>query len=106
MLAINTRNDKLAAARADFASRGMLHGTCLGEAIQALCHELGADEFGDPDDEGESGGPDGNGEPGSDLDLEQNDEDDGAPGPADGPEVFSEVTLAYKKGNPALASLH
>ena len=30
MLIINTRNDKLAAARVDFASRGMLRGTCLG----------------------------------------------------------------------------
>jgi len=34
MLVINTRNDKLAAARTNFSSRGMLKGTCLGETLQ------------------------------------------------------------------------
>jgi len=33
MLTINSRNDKLAAARVDFRSRGMLEGTCLSEAL-------------------------------------------------------------------------
>ena len=98
MLIINTRNDKLAAARADFTSRGMLHGTCLGEVIEALRHELNAD-VSSSDDEDESSGPDGNGERGSDLDFEDsNNRDDAPPGPVDGPPIFSEVTLANKKG--------
>ena len=33
MLVVNTHNDKLATMRVDFASWGMLHRTCLGEAI-------------------------------------------------------------------------
>jgi len=36
MLTINTRNDKLAAARIDFLARGMLDGTCLGKVLHAL----------------------------------------------------------------------
>ena len=44
MLTINSRNDKLAAARVDFSSRGMLNGSCLSEALEKLrslpCHEL------------------------------------------------------------------
>ena len=40
MLAINTRNDKLAAARIDFSSCGMLNGTCLGEALKQLQNTL------------------------------------------------------------------
>ena len=43
MLVINTRNDKLAAARVDFSSRGMLQGTCLGEALRLWRHDLGSD---------------------------------------------------------------
>jgi len=35
MLLTNQRLDKLAAARADFAHRGMLKGTCLSDAILA-----------------------------------------------------------------------
>ena len=34
MLVINSQNVKLAAARADFSSQGMLTGTCLGKALQ------------------------------------------------------------------------
>jgi len=60
MLTINTRNNKLAAARVDFTSRGMLEGTCLGEALQLWCRELGVD--GDNDNNKEFGGPDGNGD--------------------------------------------
>ena len=98
MLTINTRNNKLAAARVDFTSRGMLHGTCLGEAVEALRRELNAD-VSDSNDSDESSGPDGNDEHGSDLDLEDNyDGDDGSPGPVDGPPIFSEVVLANKKG--------
>jgi hypothetical protein len=99
MLVVNTRNDKLAAARADFSSRGMLHGTCLGEAIRLWKKEAGIEDFSDPGDEDGFGGPDGNGESGRDLDLDYgSDEDDGSPGPVDGPPIFSEVVLAHKKG--------
>ena len=96
MLVINTRNNKLAAARADFTARGMLHGTCLGEALQAQGHDLSSNA-GNLDDEDEFSGPDGNGEGGSDLDMEGED-DSGAPGPVDGPPVFSEAVLAQKRG--------
>ena len=101
MLVINTRNDKLAAARADFLSRGMLHDTCLGETIQLWGAEV---DVGDPDDEDELGGPDGNGESGRDLDLDPHDDDNhdngnnSSPSPVDGPPIFSEVSLAQRKG--------
>jgi len=95
MLTINTRNDKLAAVRADFSSRGMLKGTCLGEALRLWHHEHGIDVR---DDENEFGGPDGNGEDGCDLDLDGDNEGDGPPGPVDGPPVFSEVVLVSKRG--------
>jgi hypothetical protein len=36
MLLINQRLDKLAAACVDFASRGMLDGTCLSEALKLI----------------------------------------------------------------------
>ena len=99
MLTINTRNDKLAAAHADFSSRGMLRGTCLGDALQKLRQAVDAESVSDLDDEDEFSGPDGNGEAGSDLDLDHVDnEDDGSPGPVDGPSIFSEVILAHKKG--------
>jgi len=102
MLTINTRNDKLAAAQVDFASRGMLQGTCLGMAIQSWRRELEIDTS-DLDDNNDNDhefcGPDGNGEGGGDLDLNNdNNKDDGAPGPVDGPPVFSEVVLAQKQG--------
>lgn len=94
MLTINTRNDKLAAARVDFSSRGMLQGTCLGEALR-LRH-LDSDISGVDD---EHSGPDGNGEGGNDLDIDQgNTDDDGSPGPIDGPSVLCEVVLAQKRG--------
>ena len=96
MLVINMRNDKLAVARADFIARGMLHGTCLGEALQAQGHDLSSNT-GNLDDKDEFSGPDGNGEGGSDLDMEGED-DSGAPGPVDGPPVFSEAVLAQKRG--------
>jgi len=95
MLTINTRNDKLAAARDDFSSRGMLKGTCLGEALQLWLPDLGTN-IGDLDDEDETSDPDGNGEGGNDLDLDN--EGDGPTGPVDGPPVFSEVVLAQRKG--------
>lgn len=99
MLTINTRSDKLAAARADFLSRGMLRGTCLGDAIRLRRAEVNPEDVGDSDDEDEFSGLDGNGESGCDLDLDQPEEDIGSPGPVDGPPIFSEVALAHRKGN-------
>ena len=98
MLIINTRNDKLAAARVDFTSRGMLHGTCLGEALRLWHQGLEASDSSE-DVEDDSSGPDGNGEDGCDLDLNgEVNEDDVPPGPVDGPPIFSEVTLALRRG--------
>ena len=102
MLTINTRNDKLAAARADFESRNMLQGTCLGEALK-LWHDNPDNDTSDndtsDDNEDQSNDPDGNGEDGNDLDIDDDeDEDNGSPGPADGPPILSEVVLAQRKG--------
>ena len=36
MLTVNSRMDKLAAARIDFKSRGMLEGTCLSDILQRI----------------------------------------------------------------------
>ncbi|KAG2142346.1 hypothetical protein DEU56DRAFT_939653 [Suillus clintonianus] len=47
MLVTNQRLDKLAAARVDFTSRGMLNGTCLSAALEAL-QVLQQDEPRDP----------------------------------------------------------
>lgn len=88
MLTINTRNDKLAAARIDFSSRGMLDGTCLGEALKEL-QDIDNDSGGTEDDS------DYGSEDGQDPDA---DEDDDGSGPADGPPALSEVTLARKRG--------
>lgn len=100
MLIINTRNDKLSAARIDFSSRGMLQGTCLGEALRLWRHNPSSDTDNDNDDR--ESGPDGNGEVGGDLDIDDDDDDndgnDGSPGPVDGPSILSEVVLALKKG--------
>jgi hypothetical protein len=101
MLTINTRNDKLAAARIDFSSCGMLQGTCLGEALRLWHHDTNSDmrnDDNDDNDNDEQSGPDGNGEVGSDLDIDNDGSDDGSPGPADGPSILSEVTLAQKRG--------
>ena len=108
MLTINTRNNKLAAAQIDFELRGMLHGTCLGEALQSWHQDFDSDpgdggSSGSDDDGGandECSGPNGNGEGGHDLDMDQDEDDnDGSPGPVDGPSILSEVVLALKKGN-------
>ena len=89
MLTINTRNDKLAAARIDFSSRGMLNGTCLSEALKKLENTLEDIEGSDGDDS------DYDSEDGQDLDA---DEDEDRTGPVDGPPMLSEVTLAQKRG--------
>jgi len=102
MLTINTRNDKLAAARVDFLMRGMLQGTCLGAALQSHHRDLNGDTSDDNGGEdNKRDGPDGNGEAGCNLDVDHDDnEDDGAPGPVDGPSILSEVVLAQKRGIP------
>lgn len=103
MLTINTCNNKLAAARADFLSRGMLKGTCLGEALQSwYCgHGIDIEDSDEGDHKDEFSGPDSNGEGSSDLDLDcDNNEDSGSPGPVDGPPTLSEVVLELKRGNP------
>ena len=92
MLTINTRNDKLAAARNDFSSHGMLSGTCLGEALKSLRDpprdiddgnsDVGNNSYCDSDD-------------GQDPDV--NEDGDGS-GPVAGPPGMSEVTLALKQG--------
>ena len=47
----------------------------------------------------EFSGPDGNGESGNNLNVGDNDnEDDGSPGPVNGLSILSEVVLAQKKG--------
>jgi hypothetical protein len=98
MLTINTRNDKLAAAQVNFSSRGMLHGSCLGEILH-LWRNIGADTSDDDNNNNNTSGPDGNGEDGNDLDIDtDNNDDNGAPGPVDGPSVLSDVALAQKKG--------
>ena len=89
MLTINTRNDKLAAAHVDFSTRGMLNGTCLGEAIKkhfALEGTTGSDNVEDDQDE--------DGDDGQDLDADEDDET----GPVDGPTILSDVYLARKRG--------
>jgi len=86
MLIINTRNDKLAAARIDFTSHGMLDGTCLSETLDRL--QDTPEHTNNSDSECSS-------EDGQDLDS---DEDENRTGPVDGPPTLSEVTLAQKRG--------
>ena len=88
MLTINTRNDKLAAARIDFSSRGMLRGTCLSDALEKLHDAPEPDDRNDGDSDPDSEG-------GQDLDA---DEDGDATGPVDGPPSSGDVTLARKQG--------
>jgi len=92
MLTINTRNDKLAAARIDFLSRGMLNGTCLSEALNKLQNTLEDIEDNNASTEDDS---DFSSEDGQDLDA---DEDEDRTGPVNGPPALSEVTLAQKRG--------
>ncbi|KAF9787417.1 hypothetical protein BJ322DRAFT_1187539, partial [Thelephora terrestris] len=87
MLTINSRNDKLAAAHTDFSTRGMLNGTCLGEALKQLRSSLEDDTSVEDDD-------DLDGDDGQDLDA---DEDEEPTGPVDGPATSSDVSLAHKR---------
>ena len=92
MLTINTWNDKLAAARIDFLSRGMLNGTCLSEALKKLQNTL--KDIGDSNSD-IADDSDYSSEDGQDLDA---DEDEDRTGPVDGPPALSEVILAQKRG--------
>ena len=94
MLIINTRNDKLAAARIDFSSCGMLDGTCLGEVLKKLQTTLNSSNNHNHNHNHNNDPDDGN-EDGWDLDA---DEDEDPTGAADGPPALSEVTLAQKRG--------
>jgi len=94
MLVTNLRNDKLAAARIDFQSRGMLNGTCLGEVLQTLAHGSDDAPDGDSTDE-ESVGED---DTDKDADEDENGPENDRCGPVDGPPILSEVSLALKKG--------
>lgn len=98
MLTINSRNDKLAAARVDFSSRGMLNGTCLSEALEKLRNLPEEDTIssdGDTEDDLDDDGV----ERGRDLDADEEEEE--PTGPVEGPAALSEVTLAHKRGKSA-----
>ena len=88
MLATNTRNDQLTAARADFESRGMLEGTCLGGVLHALSGNQ------------DNTDGDANEDPDPSSDGQSNHGMDDSSGPLDGPLILGEVTLAMKKGKP------
>jgi len=80
----------------------------LGEAFRSWSNNLDSNVSGDDDDSDEANdkhsGPDGNGEGGSDLDVNHDDnEDNGAPGPVDGPPILSEVVLAQRRGTQPLS---
>lgn len=118
MLVINERNDKLAGARLDFKSRGMLNGSCLDGALDELAAEAGYDPN-DPyqldsdkdheDEEMDSVNPD----EGPGRDVEARIDGPGFPqedpidddhteanecGPVEGNILYNEVFLAQKKG--------
>lgn len=95
MLSINTRNDKLTAARTDFSSRGMLNGTCLGEVLERLQNM--SEDADHSDDEEMDGGLDCDCDEGWDLDADEDGDEDGT-GPVDGSSTLSEVALARKPG--------
>ena len=95
MLVANTRNDQLTAARADFVSRGMLEGTCLGEVL----HSLSSDQDNIDNEASEDTSLNLNGEdPDPNLDGRSDHGMDDSSGPYDGPPILGEVTLAMKKG--------
>ena len=76
----------------------MLHGTCLNEALQLWHQGLEADGSSDSDDEDKYNGPNGNGETGHNLDLNDKGNEDDPPGPVDSPPIFSKVILTLRRG--------
>jgi hypothetical protein len=105
MLQTNDRLDKLTIARRDFRRRGMLHGSCLTNALEALkpCEDSNDDHDSSTDD---SNSTNGNGDYVNDSDDDDSDDDgsddddsdDDDNGPIDGPKVLNHVTLAKKPG--------
>ena len=98
MLTINTRNDQLMAARADFLSCRMLQGTCLGEVLDTLSgdRDNSSEDSNDSDTAPDSDGEDLDSSP----DIQHNHDDSGSSGPVDGSPILDEVTLAVKRGMP------
>ena len=79
MLIINVCNDKLTAARVDFALCGMLRRTCLGVALQLRHQGLGIDADDSLDNEGESNSLGSIGEHGHNLDFDDDNDDNDIP---------------------------
>ena len=100
MLQTNERLDKLAAARADFAGRGMLQGTCLSEALQRLLDQLANADEGDEDagEGGQDGQADGEVEGAEGLDAEEGGEGEEGDGAVDGPRIEAFTALAQRPG--------
>ena len=103
ILTINTRNDKLAAARINFSFHGMLNGTCLSEALRTTGYSSDQHD-GDASDNQTSVSPSGR-EPGVNSDDNNRegrgsdaDEGEGQTGSTDEGFVLSEVILAQKRG--------
>ena len=94
ILMINTRNDKLAAARVDFLSCGMLEGTCLYETLRRLSH----DQDNNVDEESTSNLDPNEGDFNPNLDGESDRDEGDLSGPVDGLPIISEVSLGLKKG--------
>jgi hypothetical protein len=81
MLLTNQRLDKLMASRADFDDRGMLHGSCLSDAIAILTgsHDTNSDAI-----------------PGNQGDCENSDGEGDDCGVVAGPRVLSHAHMARK----------
>ena len=99
ILKINERLDKLAAAKADFASRGMLAGSPLAAAILSALGDNGGGGGGgnDGNGNGNGNGNNGNGDSDSDSDIDNNGNDEA--GPVESEPLMNEVRLACEKGN-------
>jgi len=100
MLKTNERLSKLAAARVDFAKRGMLDGTCLSDVLERLLanhpdlHDDGEDGMDGMDDgEGGEGGIEQPPRPRDAADEDAEGEEDEA---VDGPQIDAFVVLARR----------
>jgi hypothetical protein len=95
ILKVNERLDKLAAARADFAARGMLANPPLVAAILDVLGDGDRDDVErerSEDNDNDSDGGDGGG-------ADNNDNDNADHGPVDSEPLMNEVRLAHDKGN-------
>jgi len=103
MLRVNERLDKIAAARTDFAARGMLAGSCLIQAIKDAFSNTthGSD---DPMDEDTS---DEETSESSEEEVEHHeDEEDDACGPIGPGPLMNEVRLVARKGQSETLALY